>query len=150
MKKPATFLLIVSLLNGVFGILARNAVFYLQVSKGIDLNHLRWIPSLALFVLCVVYALVQKQMLSRTLTSIHVLISFVSISFFTSIPYILAYTYQGFAGFPRRYYDVEPLFAKYEPLTALAKFSLTLALAAQVILLINFTIGLRKNLNPKH
>lgn len=148
MKRPAIYLLIASILNGVCGILAGNAVFSLLVSNGIDLNHLRWFPSLALFMLSVIYLFIQKKVLSHTLTAIHLLISFVSVSCFTSIPYILAYAYQGLAGFPRRYYDVKPFFAEYEPLTTVAKFSFSLALAAQFILFINFFFGLRKNPKP--
>jgi heme/copper-type cytochrome/quinol oxidase subunit 1 len=148
MKTPFIFLLIASILNALCGVFAGNEVFFLQVSRGIDLNHLRWIPPLSLFILGIVYWFLQKQMHSLTLTTIHVFTSIISISIFTIIPYVLAHYNQGLAGFPRRYYDVKPLFADYEPMKQIARLSFALALAAQILLFLNIIQGLRKKAKP--
>jgi cytochrome c oxidase subunit 1 len=67
------------------------------------------------------------------------------------LPYILANSYQGFAGMPRRYYDYSEFssFNVVDRLTETVIIAFLVSIAGQLLYLINFGIGLFNRLSKQ-
>jgi cytochrome c oxidase subunit 1 len=105
-----------------------------------------WFPALLLLSCWLLYICTKRILYSKKISRIHIILTIPACFFIAALPYILTSQYQGLAGMPGRYFDygASSRFNVPHRLTTTGTIVFIILIAAQLLYVINFAIGLFK------
>jgi len=112
----------------------------------IAMTHIFWTTIILLLIFWTLYSLTKRFLFSKILTWTHIILAIVTSIFLVTISFYSNTYYQGLAGMPRRYFDVDSweAFKWYNNLTKGILIVIPLMTLGLITYVINFAVGLLK------
>ena len=154
-QKPYNLLLLTSILLFIVGLFGFDSAMDIHMHDThfvFPLTYLPWTPSIILLIFWLLYLVTKNFLYSKALTWTHILLTIAACIFILTLPYLLTNTYEGFAGMPRRYYDIgqSKTYQFFGELTKTAVVIGFILVAGQLTYLANLAIGLSKHVGGQN